>query len=150
MLPAQLASAPPATQPLHRSAPYVIGADISWVQEDEAEGSTFYDHGQQKDVFQIFKDYGFNYIRLRVFVNPGVAAWICRHAAKRRSAIAEHTLVDGQARPCAGMGLLVDFHYSDTWADPGKQFKPAAWENLDFPRLSKAVYDHTHAVLIAR
>ena len=49
----------------------------------------------------------------------------------------------------SGMGLLVDFHYSDTWADPGKQFKPAAWENFDIPALKQALYDHTHSVLSA-
>ena len=49
----------------------------------------------------------------------------------------------------AGMALLIDLHYSDTWADPGKQTKPAAWERLDFPALRKAVYDHTFDVLSA-
>ena len=43
------------------------------------------------------------------------------------------------------MGLLVDFHYSDTWADPGHQTKPAAWENFDIPTLNKALYDHTRS-----
>jgi len=57
-------------QAAHRTGPYILGADISWVQEDEANGSVYYDGGQQKDIFQILKEYGFNYIRLRVFVDP--------------------------------------------------------------------------------
>ena len=143
-----LASAPPATQPVHRSGPYIIGADISWVAEDEANGSVFYDHDQRGDVFQILKDHGFNYIRLRVFVNPaspkGYAA-----TSKEPFCDLEHTKIMAKRARAAGMGLLIDFHYSDTWADPGHQFKPAAWENLDFPALKQAVYDHTHAVLTA-
>src|SRR5689334_6550208 len=50
--------------------PFILGADISWVPEDEADGATYFDHGVQKDIFQILHDYQFNYIRLRVFVDP--------------------------------------------------------------------------------
>ena len=137
-----------ARQAAHRTGPFILGADISWVQEDEAEGSTYYDHGVKKDVFQIFKDNGFNYIRLRVFVNPASPRG---YAARSKEAFcdAAHTLTMAKRVRAAGMGLLVDFHYSDTWADPGKQFKPAAWENFDLPALKKAVYDHTRSVLSA-
>jgi arabinogalactan endo-1,4-beta-galactosidase len=61
---------------------------------------------------------------------------------------AAHTLAMTKRARAAGMGLLIDFHYSDTWADPGKQTKPAAWENLDFSALKQAVYDHTHSTLV--
>src|SRR5215831_20944859 len=54
-----------------RGGPFILGAEISWAQEDEADGAEYYDHGVRKDIFQIFKSYGFNYIRLRLFVNPG-------------------------------------------------------------------------------
>ncbi len=135
-------------QAAHRTGPFILGADISWVQEDEAEGSTYYDHGVKKDVFQIFKDNGFNFIRLRVFVNPAAPRG---YAARSKEAFcdAAHTLTMAKRVRAAGMGLLIDFHYSDTWADPGKQFKPAAWENLDMPALKKALYDHTYSVLSA-
>src|SRR5437773_4763229 len=63
-------AAGPATQSAHRSGSYILGADTSWIQEDEANGTVYYDRGQRGDVFQILKDHGFNYIRLRVFVNP--------------------------------------------------------------------------------
>jgi arabinogalactan endo-1,4-beta-galactosidase len=145
---AQSAEPNASALPAHRTGPYILGADISWVQEDEAEGSTYYDHGKQKDVFQILKDYGFNYIRLRVFVNPASPRG---YAARSKEAFCDeaHTLAMAKRVRAAGMGLLVDFHYSDTWADPGKQFKPAAWENLDLPALKKALYDHTRSVLSA-
>ncbi len=60
-----------------------------------------------------------------------------------------HTLVMAKRAHDAGMALLIDLHYSDTWADPGKQAKPATWEKLGFPALKKAVYDHTFEVLSA-
>src|SRR5262245_52015538 len=54
-----------------RGGPFILGAEVSWAQEDEADGAEYYDHGVRKDIFQILKGYGFNYIRLRLFVNPG-------------------------------------------------------------------------------
>ena len=142
----RIAVAPPAaptTQPFHRTGPFILGADISWVPEDEADGATYFDRGVRKDVFQILKDHGFNYIRLRVFVDPSSPRG---YAARRNEAFCDlaHTLAMAKRAHDAGMGLLIDFHYSDTWADPGKQFKPAAWEKLSFRRpSSKAVHDHT-------
>lgn len=61
----------PTTQPSHRDGPFLIGADISWVQEDEANGAVYYDRGRPQDIFRILKDHAFNAIRLRVFVDPG-------------------------------------------------------------------------------
>src|SRR6476469_4086152 len=61
-----------------RTGPFIIGADISWIPEDEAAGATYFDHGVQKDIFTILKDHGFNYIRLRVFVNPHSARGYAR------------------------------------------------------------------------
>ncbi len=145
---AQAVRASPATQPFHRTGPFLLGADISWVQEDEANGTVYYDRGQQGDVFQILKAHGFNGIRLRVFVDPasprGYAA-----TSKEPFCDLAHTLAMAKRAHDAGMALLIDLHYSDTWADPGKQAKPAAWEQLDFPALRKAVYDHTFEVLMS-
>jgi arabinogalactan endo-1,4-beta-galactosidase len=142
------ASAGPTTQPFHRAGPFLIGADISWVQEDEANGSVFHDHGIKKDIFKILKDHGFNAIRLRVFVEPGAARG---YAATSREPYCDlaHTLAMAERAHDAGMALLIDLHYSDTWADPGKQAKPAAWEHLDFPALRQAVHDFTFKVLTA-
>jgi len=137
-----------STRPAHRTGPYILGADISWAEEDQANGTTFYDHGQRGDVFQILKSHGFNFIRLRVFVNPGAPGG---YAATSKEPFCDmaHTAAMAKRARAEGMGLLIDFHYSDTWADPGHQTKPAAWNDLDFEGLRKAVHDHTHAVLSA-
>jgi arabinogalactan endo-1,4-beta-galactosidase len=140
--------AAPSNQPFHRAGPYLIGADLSWVQEDEANGSTYFDHGKQEDVFKIFKDHGFNAIRLRVFVNPGSPKGYARTSKEPYCDLA-HTLAVAKRVHDAGMQLLIDLHYSDTWAAPNKQAKPVAWESLSFPSLKNAVYDHTHEVLSA-
>lgn len=140
--------AAPATQPAHRSAPYILGADISWVDEDEANGTIFEDHGHKDDIFAILKRYGFNYTRLRVFVDPGAADG---YASTSKAAFCDlaHTKRMAKRARDAGMGLLIDFHYSDTWADPGHQKTPLAWEKLDLSALEQHVYDHTHSVLAA-
>lgn len=136
------------THPFHRTGPFILGADISWVQEDEANGSTYYDHGRREDIFKILKDHGFNYIRLRVFVNPGAPDGYAAHSKQAFCDLA-HTLAVAKRVHDAGMGLLIDLHYSDIWADPGKQTTPEAWKNLSFPELRKAVYDYTYKVLSA-
>jgi arabinogalactan endo-1,4-beta-galactosidase len=143
-----LVLAAPATQPFHRSGPFLIGADISWVQEDQANGSVYYDHGQRNDIFQILKDHGFNAIRLRVFVNPASPDG---YSVTSKEAFCDlpHTLAMAKRAHDAGMALLIDLHYSDTWAAPRQQRKPADWEHLDFPALQRAVYEFTFKVLTA-
>jgi arabinogalactan endo-1,4-beta-galactosidase len=144
-----LGASPPTTHPFHRDGPFLLGADISWVQEDEANGATFYDHGQQKDVFQILKDYGFNSIRLRVFVDPASGRGYASTSKEAYCDLAHTLAMARRAREAGLMGLLIDLHYSDTWVSPGKQAKPAAWEHLEFPALRQAVYDFTFKVLTA-
>jgi arabinogalactan endo-1,4-beta-galactosidase len=126
-----------------RTGPFILGAEVSWVPEDEADGAEYYDHGVKKDIFQILKEYKFNYIRLRLFVDPGAPDG---YAAHRKEAFCdlEHVKAMAKRARAAGMGILLDIHYSDTWSSPGQQKKPLAWENLDFPGLSKAVHDFTY------
>jgi arabinogalactan endo-1,4-beta-galactosidase len=118
---------------------FARGADIGWLSEMEASGRIFYDkNGQQKDPLDILSEYCINSIRLRVWVNPangysGQADVI--NLAKRAST--------------KGFRTMIDFHYSDHWADPGKQTKPAAWANYSANQLSQAVYNHTYTVLNA-
>jgi len=131
------------TAPAHASRPFIIGADISWVQQQEDEGRRFSDHGVQKDIFVLLKEHGFNWIRLRVFYDPKTQ----RGYSSRGYCDLPHTLQMAKRIKAAGMGFLLDFHYSDTWADPGKQFKPAAWADLHGSELEKAVYDHTRQVV---
>jgi hypothetical protein len=133
---------PPTTKPIRR----MIGADISWLPEMEAAGRKFYDEGMEKDGIILLRDRGFNTIRLRIFVNPeneeGYSPDIgyCGFS---------HTLDMAKRVKDAGMDLLLDFHYSDYWADPQKQFKPKAWEGLTFETLQDSVRTYTTRVMRA-
>jgi len=123
----------------------MIGADISFLPQLEDRGMKFYDKGIQKDAIQILKDHGFNYIRLRVFVNPENDSG---YSPGKGFCDLLHTKEMAKRVKTAGMKFLLDFHYSDYWADPGKQFKPAAWCNEGFLQLKKSVYDYTKMVML--
>ncbi|WP_114790757.1 beta-galactosidase GalA [Niabella yanshanensis] len=122
----------------------MLGADISFLPQLEARGVKFSDKGEVKDAIDILKDHGFNYIRLRIFNNPAADSG---YAPGRGFCDLLHTLEMARRVKAAGMQLLLDFHYSDTWADPGKQFKPSAWKGKGFPELKRAVYDYTRDVM---
>lgn len=117
-----------------QSQALVKGADVSWLTQMEKAGKSFYnDSGTKQDLFPILKAHGMNAIRLRVWVNPS-AGWsnITDVVAKAKRAKA------------AGFDILIDFHYSDTWADPANQTKPAAWSSYTFDQLMSNVYWHTY------
>lgn len=120
---------------------FAKGADVSWLPQMEATGYRFYDtDGKEKDCLQLLKERGMNTIRLRVFVNPSQDK-ASGHCSK------EETVAMALRAQKAKMRIMIDFHYSDTWADPAKQAKPAAWANLSFDALQKKVYEHTFDVL---
>lgn len=122
---------------------FAKGGDISWLPQMEASGYTFYnDNGDKQDCFQILKDHGFNTIRLRTWVHPSDNR-ASGHCSK------EETVAMAVRAQKWGMKVMIDFHYSDSWADPGKQKKPAAWEGHDFAQLQKDVYDYTFEVMKA-
>jgi arabinogalactan endo-1,4-beta-galactosidase len=119
-----------------KTAQSVLGSDISSLKKSEDMGGIYkYSDGTQADALQILKDAGMNYARLRVFVEP-----IDGYHGK------EEILEMALRLKEQGIKILVDFHYSDNWADPGKQNKPGAWKDLDFEQLKKALYDHTYDV----
>ncbi|MBO0356524.1 glycosyl hydrolase 53 family protein [Hymenobacter sp. BT186] len=116
---------------------FAKGADVGWVTEMEAAGYQFYNNaGTQQDLFQILRGKDMNTIRLRVWVNP-TGGWNGKADVVAKAIRARN----------AGFRLLIDFHYSDSWADPGQQTKPAAWQNLTFAQLKTALYNHTYDVL---
>ncbi len=129
-----------------RTGPFILGADISWAPEDEADGAEYYDHGVRKDLFEILKEYRFNYVRLRLFVDSGAPDGYATH---RKGAFCDLAHVEAMAKRAraADMGILLDIHYSDTWSSPGHQKKPLAWENLDFSGLTNAVRDFTYRAI---
>ncbi|WP_223648947.1 glycoside hydrolase family 53 protein [Hymenobacter psoromatis] len=120
---------------------FAKGADVGWLQQMEATGYVFHnEQGQAQDCLAILKAQGINSIRLRVFVNP---------SADKASGHCSPAEVTAMAKRAADQGfrVMIDFHYSDTWADPGKQAKPAAWASHSFPQLLTDVYDHTFSTM---
>lgn len=132
----------PPSKPVEK----MLGADISFLPQLEDRGIHFSDKGVEKDALQILKDHGFNYIRLRIFNNPAADSG---YSPQKGFCDLQHTLQMAKRVKAAGMHFLLDFHYSDYWADPGKQFKPVAWRNMNFQQLQQAVYDYTKQVMLA-
>jgi beta-galactosidase len=122
----------------------VLGADISFLPELENRGMKFSDKGVQKDAIEILKDHGFNYIRLRIFNNPAADSG---YSPKKGFCDLEHTKQMAKRIKAAGLKFSLDFHYSDYWADPGKQYKPLAWKKLNFSQLKDSVYEFTKKVI---
>lgn len=122
----------------------ILGADISFLPEMESRGIKFSDNGVQGDPIEIMKAHGFNYIRLRIFNNPANPKG---YSPKIGFCDLEHTKQMAKRIKAAGMKFLLDFHYSDYWADPQQQNKPAAWVGKDFTTLKKSLYDYTVDVM---
>ena len=133
---------------------FMLGADITWTQQDVAGGATYVDNGTTKPILQLLKDHGFNFIRLRTFVDPtqsapNPAGGTFAPYSTQGFADMTHTIAYGQQIKAAGMGFLLDFHYSDTWADPGKQVKPSAWVNDNIAAAVTHLHDYTLASIQA-
>jgi arabinogalactan endo-1,4-beta-galactosidase len=116
---------------------FAKGADLGWLTEMEAAGKKFYNAaGTEMECMALMKSIGMNTIRLRVWVNP-TPSWNNAADVVAKAVRAKNL----------GMRLMIDFHYSDTWADPGNQTKPAAWAALSFTDLKSALSAHTTDVL---
>ena len=116
---------------------FANGADVSWVSQEESSGYSFYSNsGVKTDPFVLLKNIGINAVRLRVWVNPS-GGW-CNGA---------DVLYKAQRAAAQGQQILIDFHYSDTWADPGHQTVPAAWSGHTLTQLESDVYNHTWSIL---
>jgi arabinogalactan endo-1,4-beta-galactosidase len=116
---------------------FAKGADIGWITEMEAAGVKFYDkEGTQQECIKLLKDKGINSIRLRAWVNPA-KGWNNTKDVVVKSIRAKN----------AGMRLMIDFHYSDDWADPGKQFVPSAWSKMSYTDMRTALYNYTKGVM---
>lgn len=122
---------------------FIKGADISMLKEIELKNGKFYDQGVEKDCLDILQQHGINWVRLRIWNNP-IVDGVEVGGGNTDEAKALEIAARAKAR---GMKVLLDFHYSDFWADPGKQNKPAAWANHDAKQLQKDVYDYTSKVM---
>ena len=120
----------------NEQAELIRAADISFLPLIESSGTLFYHENKPQDVVKTLRNAGCNYIRLRLWVAP----------ANDVSGLTEVKALATRARN-QGMKIWLSVHYSDTWADPGSQTKPAAWQNLNFGQLKTAVYDYTSLVL---
>jgi len=127
-------------------SPRILGADISFLPQLEDEGMHFQVDGQTEDAIAILHQHGFNFIRLRIFVHPEADSG---YSPGKGYCDLSHTLAMARRIKAAGMGFLLDFHYSDTWADPGKQYIPEAWKNLSLQLLEDSLYHYTRSVLLA-
>lgn len=115
-----------------------LGADLSYVNEVEDCGAQFYQDGKAVDPYALFAKEGANLIRVRLWHNPDWTNYSNLEDVVR-------TIKRSKA---AGMEVLLDFHYSDTWADPGKQYIPAAWANIeDVETLGDSLYQYTYKTL---
>jgi arabinogalactan endo-1,4-beta-galactosidase len=126
---------------------FVMGADLSYVNQILDYGGTYKDSGQIKDPYRLFADYGTNVVRLRLFHSPD---WTGALYGKGEKPVYHHYEDVKKAINRAkeeGMEVLLDFHYSDNWADPHKQRPPKAWENLPLETLRDSLYQYTRNTL---
>jgi arabinogalactan endo-1,4-beta-galactosidase len=120
-----------------QSKPVLLrGGDVSEIPEVEASGGVFLLNGHPTDPFEIMRKAGWNFVRFRVWNHP--QGGYCDLS---------HTLDLAKRAKAVGMKISIDLHYSDWWADPGKQNKPAAWKTLSFEGLNRAVHDFTRDVV---
>lgn len=117
--------------------PFWLGADISGTTELESRGVQLMNaKGENRENTALMKELGLNAVRLRVWVNP-----------KRGFSSKEDVLVMAKRAKENDMALMIDFHYSDWWADPAKQNIPEAWKDMDYEQMKKALADHTSETL---
>ena len=122
-----------------RASDYAIGADLSFLKQAEERGTVFREGGQAKPGLQIFKDHGYNWVRLRLF-----------HAPTQLPNNLPYTIALAKEANRLGFKFLLDFHYSDTWADPGKQYPPKAWgRESPTPSSVEAVFAYTRDTMAA-
>ena len=132
--------------PLMCSAQKYVGGDISMLKKFVDEGAVYKDKdGVVVEPLDFFKAQGWNAQRVRLFVDPVNAS----DDDKKQGAIQDLDYVKalGKQIKDAGFSLMLDFHYSDTWTDPGKHALPAAWKNMTVDQLKQQVYEYTKACL---
>lgn len=147
MAPSVLAAETVQIQPVKVAADFIKGADVSMLAEVEKHGGKFFDeHGNPQDAMAILKENGFNYIRLRLWVDPKDADGKPYGGGNNDLAT---TIALAKRAKANGMKFLLDYHYSDFWTDPARQNKPKAWANMNIDQLTEAVYQHTKTTMDA-
>jgi arabinogalactan endo-1,4-beta-galactosidase len=131
---------------------YILGADISWTQEQESIGGTYRDQGQTKSIERILVDHGFNYVRLRAFVCPQCPGGYLDHLYSGAGPTEHwndtaHTIEMAKRVKTCGMGVFLDLHLSDNWASIGHQERPSQWQGMSDAQIRAASYNYTKGVL---
>jgi arabinogalactan endo-1,4-beta-galactosidase len=117
---------------------FIVGADVSYLRDLETKGVAFRDEGQTHPGLEILRHHGYSWVRLRIMNEP----------TPLPNTLA-YTLAEAKAAKAMGFRLLLDFHYSDDWADPAHQVTPAAWSKLPHDALVKAVFNFTRETITA-
>mgnify|MGYP000848785862 FL=1 len=133
-----------------RAQAFYFGHDLSYANQMEDCGATFKEGGVEKDIYRIFADHGTNLVRLRLWVDPTWQRQLQQPPGVKPqySDLADVREAIARAK-AAGIQVLLDFHYSDFWADPGRQVIPARWRSVAYnlEALKDSVYAYTYAVL---
>jgi arabinogalactan endo-1,4-beta-galactosidase len=117
---------------------YAVGADLSFLKSAEDRGVQFKDGGVVRPGLDIFRDHGYDWIRLRLF-----------HSPDRLPNDLPYTIELARQARARGYRFLLDYHYADSWADPGQQWAPAAWDTTDIEVLVDSVFEYTRATIAA-
>ena len=132
-------------KPVQLPEDFILGMDVSSVIAEEASGVRYHDiDGAERDLFELLAENGVTHIRVRVWNHPydadgrGFGGGNCDN---------ENAVAIGRRATAAGLPLIVDFHYSDFWADPGKQMVPLAWKDMEIEEKTEAVWKYTRACL---
>lgn len=123
---------------------FIKGMDLSTLLELEQLGAKYYDQGVETDILEIMKRYDVDTIRVRLWNDPRSEKGEPYGAGNNDLAT---TLTIAEKVTDAGLGVLLNFHYSDFWADPQKQIKPKAWKHYGADELESAVYEYTAEVM---
>jgi len=129
-----------AAQNISRAFDFAFGADLSFLKQAEDRGVVFKDGTNALPGLQIFRNHGYNWIRLRIFVEP-VTNYLPNNLA--------YTLAEAKAAQKLGYKFLLDFHYANSWADPGKQPTPQAWKSLTHKQRVQKVFEYTRDTIAA-
>jgi arabinogalactan endo-1,4-beta-galactosidase len=116
----------------------IVGADVSYLRQMESRGVAFKDAGVAEPGLQILKDHGYTWIRLRIMVDP-----------ISLPNNLEYTIASAKDAKARGFKLLLDFHYSDDWADPGHQWVPRAWAKMSHAELVNQTFVYTRDTIKA-
>lgn len=128
----------PLAAPAQPSPEYAIGADVSFLGSAEKQGVVFRENGVPRPVLQILKDHGYTWVRLRLF-----------HTPTDLPNNLDYTIALAKEARKLGFKVLLDYHYADSWADPGKQPIPKAWQGMSHQQLVDAVFNYTRDTIAA-